>query len=570
VARTITREAPARRPAPQRRDRLTRRLLPILALAGLALLIGIIVGAGHVPAERTLAQQFGAAWHRGDYGAMYDMIGDDARRHFTPLQFASAYRAAAATATSTGVDVGKPTDPDNGVVRMPVAVRTRVWGTVRRTLSLPFSGDGDSAKVDWRPNLTFPGLEPGQHLSRQTALGQRGDILARNGAPMVTGVGRAVEMPAAQGISGEVGTPGPVLRHTLRPLGYPPDARVGTSGLELALNPQLAGTPGGILRGGGHVIARSSPKPGANVKTTIDPDAQRAAVTALGGRLGGAAVLKPDGEILALAGIAATDLQPPGSTFKMITLTAVLEAGAAKPGTVFPYQTETHLEGVRLENANGESCGGTLVQSFANSCNSVFAPLGAKIGASKLVQTAEKFGFNKPVGIPGFTESTLPEADKVGDALAVGSTAIGQGDVSATALQMATVAATIGNRGLRPQLSIELGKKPTYTRATSPRVARQVAKMMVAVVTGGTGTAAQIPGVVVAGKTGTAELGDTVDQSGNKNENAPETDAWFAAFAPVRQPRVAVGVLLVQAGAGADVGAPTAHDVLAATLQKGA
>ena len=91
--------------------------------------------------------------------------------------------------------------------------------------------------------------------------------------------------------------------------------------------------------------------------------------------------------------------------------------------------------------------------------------------------------------------------------------------------------------------------------------------MMVAVVTGGTGTAAAIPGVVVAGKTGTAELGNTVSQSGEKNQDAPETDAWFAAFAPARKPRLAVGVLLVQAGAGADVGAPAAHDVLAAGLQ---
>jgi peptidoglycan glycosyltransferase len=252
----------------------------------------------------------------------------------------------------------------------------------------------------------------------------------------------------------------------------------------------------------------------------------------------------------------------------MITLTAVLEAGAAKPSTVFPYQTETHLSGVRLENANGESCGGTLVQSFANSCNSVFAPLGAKVGAEKLVSTAEHFGFNQPPDVPGFAESTLPEAGKVGDDLAVGSTAIGQGNVEATALQMAVVAATIGNRGLRPRVRVQLDSKPQYTRATSARVARTVGRMMVTVVRNGTGTAAAIPGVTVAGKTGTAELGNTVDQEGNKNPNAPDTDAWFAAFAPVRKPKVAVGVLLVQAGAGADVGAPTARDVLASTLQR--
>jgi penicillin-binding protein A len=540
-----------------------------VAIAGGALVVGVIVGARHVPSEQQLAERFGTAWSAGDYGAMYHLLSDDARRHVTAAKFTRAYRAAAVTATATGVTAGRPSDPDGGVVRLPVRVRTRVWGAVAGVVPLPFSGEGDAARIDWHRNLVFPGLDPGESLRRQTALGQRGDILARNGDALVTGPGRAAALPAASGLVGELGKAGPALRRKLRPLGYPPDARVGTSGLELALNEQLGGKPGGILRAGRHVLARSAPRAGDNVRTTIDPDAQKAAVAALGDRLGGAAALKPDGQILALSGIAVSDLQPPGSTFKMITLTAVLEAGAAKPSTAFPVRTETHLSGVRLENANGESCGGTLVESFAESCNSVFAPLGAKVGARKLVSTAEKFGFNHPVGIPGFAESTLPAAGKVGDDLAVGSTAIGQGEVQASALEMATVAATIGNRGLRPKLRLELDSRPTYTRATSPRVARTVAKMMVRVVREGTGTAAAIPGVVVAGKTGTAELGNTVDQEGNKNESAPDTDAWFAAFAPLRKPRVAVGVLLVQAGAGADVGAPAAHDLLTATLGKG-
>jgi cell division protein FtsI/penicillin-binding protein 2 len=230
--------------------------------------------------------------------------------------------------------------------------------------------------------------------------------------------------------------------------------------------------------------------------------------------------------------------------------------------------TAAQLSGVRLENANGESCGGTLVQSFAQSCNSVFAPLGAKLGAKRLVATAEHFGFNEPTGIPGFVTSTIPAAGQGGDDLAVGSTAIGQGEVQATPLQMALVAATIGDRGRRPRLHLVLGERPTYTRATSARVAHTVKNMMIAVVQGGTGTSAAIPGVVVAGKTGTAELGNTVDQQGNKNENAPETDAWFAAFAPARHPRVAVGVLLVQAGAGGDVAAPAAQSILSAALQR--
>jgi Penicillin binding protein transpeptidase domain/NTF2-like N-terminal transpeptidase domain len=570
VARTITREASSRRTtSARRRDRLTRRLLPILSIAAVALIIGLVVGAGHVAPEQKLAQRFATAWEHGDYGGMYDLISDDARKRTTPIAFANAYREAAATGTATGVSAGKASDPDGGVVRLPVRVATRVWGPVAGVVKLPFSGEGDAARVDWHSNLVFPGLNPGERLRRATALSTRGDILARDGSTLAGGAGRAAAFPAASGLVGELGVPGPILRRKLRPLGYPLDARVGISGLELALNEQLAGKPGGILRAGNTTLARSTPKPGHNVRTTIDPDTQKAAVAALGNRLGGAAAIRPDGEVLALAGIAASDVQPPGSTFKMITLTAALEAGITKPTTVYPVQTETHLSGVRLQNANGESCGGTLVESFAESCNSVFAPLGAKVGGKRLVATAERFGFNRPPGIPGFAESTLPSGNKVGDDLAVGSTAIGQGDVEATALQMAVVAATIGNHGLRPKLQIEVGQRAHYTRATSPRIARTVGRLMVAVVTGGTGTAAAIPGVVVAGKTGTAELGTTVDQSGNKPQNAPETDAWFAAFAPLRKPRVAVGVLFPQAGAGGDVAAPAAHDLLAAQLQTG-
>ena len=134
-------------------------------------------------------------------------------------------------------------------------------------------------------------------------------------------------------------------------------------------------------------------------------------MTALGGQLGGIVAMAPaTGQILAVAGIGLDDLQPPGSTFKMITLTGVLQAGIANPHTVFPYATYATLDGVKLNNANGEECGGTLELAFAVSCNSVFAPLGAKLGAARLVATAERYGFNHSPGVPGAVESTLPPA----------------------------------------------------------------------------------------------------------------------------------------------------------------
>src|SRR4029453_19277113 len=157
---------------------------------------------------------------------------------------------------------------------------------------------------------------------------------------------------------------------------------------------------------------------------------------------GGVAVLEPGrGEVLAVAGIAYSGAGPPGSTFKLITTTAALEDHKVKLDDRFPVQTAAVLEGVRLSNANGEACGGTFREAFAESCNSVFAPLGVKVGPQRLVRTAEKYGFNHDPGVPGAVYSAIPPGDRIGDDLAVGSTAIGQGKVQASALEIASIGA---------------------------------------------------------------------------------------------------------------------------------
>ena len=148
--------------------------------------------------------------------------------------------------------------------------------------------------------------------------------------------------------------------------------------------------------------------------------------------------------------------------------------------------------------------------------------------------------------------------------------------VQATTLQMTDVAATIAMRGRRPQPTLRLGEQPRFVRVTRRPVAREVARMMLAVVRYGTGTAAAISGVDVAGKTGTAELQSTVppdDRSDGRirprtRPPPPETDAWFVAYAPERRPRIAVGALFVEAGAGGAVAAPAARGVLLAGLQR--
>jgi len=530
----------------------------VAILAGAAFLVGLVVGALHVPAERDVAERFANAWAAGDYDAMHAELSDAARARVPAQRFRDAYAQAAATATATRIAVGDAEDPRDGVVDVPVRVSTRIFGTVRATLRLPFSGDGDDARVDWGPELTFPGVARGERLRRSTRLPRRATILARNGRALAEGDDRTTDLTAvAAETVGELGPIPAGQRLSLRALGYPPDARVGVSGLERALQARLAGRPGGTLSAGGRLLARSRPVPARAVSTTIDPRLEETAIAALGGQSGGIAVLQPGtGEVLALAGTAFSSTGPPGSIFKIITTTAALEDRKVKLTDEFPVQTAAVLEGVSLANANGESCGGSFAESFAHSCNSVFAPLGVKVGEERLVQEAEAYGFNERPAIPGAVTSTIPQPSGIGDDLDLGSTAIGQGKVLTNPLLMASMAATIGNRGVRVAPTLERRRRGRRERVTTPAIAATIRRLMIGVVKGGTGTAADITGVQVAGKTGTAELG--LEQG--------QTDAWFVAFAPARRPRYAVAVWRLRAGAGGQVAAPIARQVLASAL----
>ncbi len=220
-----------------------------------------------------------------------------------------------------------------------------------------------------------------------------------------------------------------------------------------------------------------------------------------------------------------------------------------------------------MHNASGEDCGGTLLNAFAVSCNSVFAPLGARVGGKRLLAMAERFGFNQTPTIPGAAESSIPPAS-LGSDLEVGSSAIGQGQVLATPLEMTDVGATIAMGGRRPMPTLEAHQPPRFVRVTSGHVAGLVQRMMVAVVEYGTGTAAAIPGVTVAGKTGTAELANTTTSNGQSVTNANQlTDAWFVGYAPVGKPRIVVGALFPNQGAGGQTAAPAVRDVLVAGLE---
>ncbi len=547
-----------------------RRMLPLAVLAALAFIAGLVTGALRDSEAESTARDFGEAWEARDYGGMWRMLTPDDQSETTPQEFDAAYADAMRTATGTRVEIGDLREEGNGV-DLDVEVQTRIFGTVEHGMHLPV----EDGRIDWSPHLVFPGLTSGATLERETTAPPRAKILARDGSTLVEGPASARVSPlgtAGAEIAGVLAAPATEEeRNALYARGFEESTPVGVSGLERILEEQLAGRPGGRLLAGTRLLASSEPQPADAVRTTIDVGIQEAVATALAGRFGGIAALDPrTAAIRGLAGIAYSAPQPPGSTFKIITATAALEEKLVKPSDEFPIQTAAIIDGVELENANGESCGGSFADSFAHSCNSVFAPLGVKIGADKLVETAERYGFNADPAIAGAAPSTLPAADDIASPLELGATAIGQGRVLATPLELAVMAQTVASGGVRRTPTVIRGAaRPEPVRVMSRKVAGTLEQLMVGVVNYGTGTAASLAPIGVAGKTGTAELEDTTDDEEDEDiEQTPgsDTDAWFTSYAPVKNPKIAVAVLLVRNGAGGETAAPAARVVLQAAL----
>jgi peptidoglycan glycosyltransferase len=345
---------------------------------------------------------------------------------------------------------------------------------------------------------------------------------------------------------------------------------------------------------------------GGSVVLTLDGRAQQAAYDAMSGKRGAVVALDPrSGAVLALVSTPSFDpnplashssravnaafkqldqradapllnralnqAYPPGSTFKVITTAAALSSGDYTPGSRLraPDQLTLPQTTAKLQNFEGEQCAGggsiTLADALRISCNTAYGALGMDLGQDALREQAEAFGFGQRLDIPlPVSRSTFP-TDLAPPNVAFA--AIGQDSDAVTPLQMAMVAAGIANDGVvmqpylvdhteAPDLSTLSTTKPeVLSRAVDRDVARQLQTMMQAVVASGTGTAAQIPGVSVAGKTGTAE-----------NATNKPTHAWFIAFAPAENPRVAVAVIVENGGIGGQVAAPIARQVMEAVL----
>ncbi len=553
-----------------------------------------------------MAERFVDDWAHQDFKSMHDELSDSSQAQYSAAKLASVYREAQQVATATAIDPGDADGPKsvNGtdVVDVKVGVRTRLFGKVDGVLRLPLDG----GKVAWSPHLTFPSLLPGEQVGRRLELGRRAPIMAKHHVALATGPADDRSSPLgsdAIDVAGETGAADSEQEAKLERAGYPTNQSTGISGLELAFNPRLSGTPSGQLLAvktsspqlnvsrsrQGRVLASTHGTPGQPVRTTIDPRLQAITVNALGGQSGGAVVLNArNGDVLALAGSAYSSPQPPGSTFKVITATAALDGHDVKLSDTFPATTEINPDpqnGARVvHNAHDEVCGGTFVQAFAKSCNTVFAPLGVRVGAERLVQTAERYGWNQKPSLynaaataatdpNGMTMPTDFSEDTSHTELSV--TAFGQGRVLATPLGMASVAQTVANDGVRSPTSIVkdpgLKSDAKPVTVTSKENAKVLKGLMRAVVTSGTGVAANIPGIQVAGKTGTAELGPKPGAPPAAPGEASENqliDGWFICFAPAQHPKLAVAVMLIDAsGDGGTTAAPIARNILTAGLK---
>ncbi len=338
------------------------------------------------------------------------------------------------------------------------------------------------------------------------------------------------------------------------------------------------------------------PKRGADLHLTVSAALQKTAVDALGGKKGAIVALDPrTGAILAMASSPSYDprrlderwkalnqdadrpllnrvtqgLYPPGSSFKPVVAAAALAQGLVTPTTGF-VDDGRYVAGGYVVHNYGDAVYGRhdFTEAMAKSINTTFAKVGVELGAAGLAQAARSFGFSQKV--PGrlpVAASRFPDPGTM-DTAHVAQASFGQGEVLATPLEMALVAAGIANGGrvMEPYLVGEVRDyQQTVLDRTQPKVwlnpmdattAAAVRDMMVQVVQQGTGTRAAIPGVQVAGKTGTAEL----DQG--------EPHAWFIGFAPADAPRVAVAVVVEHGGTGGSVAAPLARQVLSAALGK--
>ena len=426
---------------------------------------------------------------------------------------------------------------------------------------------------------------------------RRGLIYARDGAVLAR---NTVQGRGSTRFYSRLYPPGTLFGH---PVGYNFVDR-GSVGLERSYNDDLTGKADEFetifdqLRG--------KQREGNDILTTLDPRAQQTAVAGLAGRAGSVVAIEPQtGAVRVMAGVPSFNPNsvpnsfatlrsapgaplldrstqsgyPPGSTFKVVTAAAALDTGRYTPSSVLNGKSPRVIGGVPLSNFGNEQFGDiTLTDALTHSVNTVWGQVGEGLGKSTMFRYMNRFGFDRPppVDLPSDELRASGIFSRTGsllgpsDAIDIGRVAIGQERLQVTPLQMAMVAAAIGNGGrlMRPHIvdkvvntdgrTVRRIKPSEESKVMSPGTAAALAGMMSQVVKEGTGTAAALQGIDVAGKTGTAEKGVA-------------NQAWFIAFAPAGAPRIAVAVTVEQTtGQGGTVAAPIAKRVMERLLQSGA
>jgi peptidoglycan glycosyltransferase len=383
------------------------------------------------------------------------------------------------------------------------------------------------------------------------------------------------------------------------PIGYS-FVTQGRVGFELSHNDELVGNKTEFLSLLDELQGHA--QEGDNVQSSLDPAAQRAAVDGLAGRRGAVVAIVPStGEIKAMVSIPEYDPNqipkhlaqlnrdssaplfnratqagyPPGSTMKVVTATAALDSGEFTPNSVLNGSSPKVIGGVSLSNSGGEQFGDIdMTTALTNSVNTWWAQVGEQLGKDEMFKYMDRYGFDaKPrLDYPGFQLATsgIFDGNKLldaGDPIDIGRVAIGQERLRVTPLQMAEVAATVANKGelMEPRLWSKVidpdGRETKLDPARQSRVmseetASELNDMMQSVVQEGTGTAAAVSGIDIAGKTGTAEVTGGVNQ------------AWFIGFAPANDPKIAIAVTVERTtGFGGPTAGPIFKNVAETILQ---
>ncbi len=546
-----------------------------------------------IPDPNAVASALFEVWNEADADAMAELFANDST--MLEAEIERAIRRAPGRDVADGFEVtltkevetptaedGQEDEDLSTEAEYGIVYDVDGFGTIslEGVLEMVFDAETENWSFLEPDNLMFPDVADGERLDLKATWPKRGSILARNGTPIARGDGFNRSYPFGSLAGTTIGHLEALTKKDLKDAspGLETGDLVGGSGLEGAYQERLAGTPDLLLRvvdkRGRSQLALDERRgaPSKNVRATLDMRVQRATSNAFGSTVGGAVVLDPStGDILAAVtsyeidpsgyvgstgfepfNRALSGIYPPGSAMKVVTAGAALDTGVVEPSTMLTGPSE--YQGVR----NFES-GAYATLDFAtavrNSVNTAFAQVALDLGAKRLTRYAELFGFNSKPAMPlDAAEPSFPFPEDSSD-LMWGS--IGQAQDLAAPLQMATVAATVANGGKRMEPRSSLGDPKKGKRVLKRSTADELAVLMESAVNSGTGTAARISGVRVAGKTGTAE----VDVDGKRRNHA-----WFITFAPIDAPQVAIAVVSEYGGIGGQVAAPIAGNIYTGVL----